>query len=50
MRLAPILQSFFTDRLTLQRQASPDTIATYRDTFRLLLGFAQQHTGKPPRR
>jgi integrase len=31
-----------------QRQASPNTIASYRDTFRLLLQFAQQQVGKPP--
>lgn len=37
--LAPTLQKFFTDRLLTQRQASPATIAAYRDTFRLLLGF-----------
>ncbi len=35
--LAPILQAFFTERLTRQRQASPHTLAAYRDTFRLLL-------------
>ena len=29
------LQSFFTDRLTSQRQASAHTIASYRDTLRL---------------
>ena len=46
--LAPTLQAFFTDRLIAQRQASPRTIAAYRDTFRLLLGFAQQQTGKTP--
>ena len=46
--LAPTLQAFFTDRLMAQRQASPRTIAAYRDTFRLLLGFAQQQTGRPP--
>jgi integrase/recombinase XerD len=46
--LAPTLQAFFTDRLTGQRQASPHTIAAYRDTIRLLLAFAAQHTGKPP--
>ena len=38
--LAPTLQAFFTDRLTRQRHASPHTIAAYRDTWRLLLGFA----------
>jgi site-specific recombinase XerD len=48
--LAPILQTFFTDRLMTQRQASPHTIAAYRDTFRLLLNFATQHTGKNPAR
>ena len=46
--LAPTLQSFFSDRLISQRQASPNTIAAYRDTFRLLLGFASERTGKPP--
>ncbi|CAN5789287.1 hypothetical protein BH09ACT7_BH09ACT7_60270 [soil metagenome] len=37
--LAPTLQKFFTDRLLTQRQVSPATVAAYRDTFRLLLGF-----------
>jgi site-specific recombinase XerD len=46
--LAPILESFFTERLITQRHASPHTIASYRDTFRLLLGFAQRRTGKAP--
>lgn len=46
--LAPILQAFFTDRLLQQRQASPHTVAAYRDTWRLLLRFAARHTGKQP--
>ena len=46
--LAPTMQAFFTERLIGQRQASPHTIAAYRDTIRLLLAFAAQHTGKPP--
>ena len=46
--LAPLLQAFFTDRLIGQRRASPHTIAGYRDTFRLLLGFATERTGKTP--
>jgi site-specific recombinase XerD len=46
--IAATLQSFFTDRLTQQRQASPRTIAAYRDTLRLLLGFVHQQTGKLP--
>ena len=46
--LAPTLQAFFTGRLITQRQASGHTIASYRDTIRLLLGYAQQRTGKNP--
>ncbi len=46
--LAPTLQAFFTDRLARQRQASPRTVAAYRDTFRLLLTFVQRKTGKAP--
>jgi site-specific recombinase XerD len=46
--LAPTLQAFFTDRLITQRNASPQTVASYRDTFRLLLAFAQKQTGKHP--
>jgi site-specific recombinase XerD len=46
--LAPLLEAFFTDRLMLQRRASPHTISAYRDTFRLLLGFARQQLGKEP--
>jgi integrase/recombinase XerD len=48
--LAPTLQTFFTDRLIRQRQASSHTIAAYRDTFRLLLAFAEHRTGSPPSR
>jgi integrase/recombinase XerD len=43
-----LVQAFFMDRLMQQRQASPHTIASYRDTFRLLLQFAQQRLGKAP--
>ena len=43
-----LLQAFFTDRLMEQCNASPHTIAAYRDTFRLLLSYAQQRLGKPP--
>ena len=46
--VAPVLQAFFTERLITQRDASPHTIAAYRDTFRLLLRFAHQRTGKAP--
>lgn len=43
-----LLQAFFTDRLIAQRNASPHTIAAYRDTFRLLFAYAQEQLGKPP--
>jgi integrase/recombinase XerD len=43
--LTPTLQSFFTNYLIGQRGASPHTIAAYRDTFRLLLGYIHQRTG-----
>jgi site-specific recombinase XerD len=46
--LALLLEGFFTKRLLAQRRASPHTVASYRDTFRLLLGFAQQRLGRPP--
>jgi integrase/recombinase XerD len=46
--LAPVLQAFFTDRLARQRHASSQTIAAYRDTWRLLLAFAAARTGKQP--
>jgi integrase len=44
---APIVQGFFTRRLAQQR-VSANTVAAYRDCFRLLLRFAQVRTGKPP--
>ncbi len=43
-----LVQQFFTDRLCTQLAASPNTIAAYRDTFRLLLQFASEQTGKAP--
>jgi integrase/recombinase XerD len=46
--LPSLLQSFFTNRLMAQRKASPHTIASYRDTFRLLLQFAQKRLHKAP--
>ncbi len=48
--LAPLLERFFTQRLMQQRQASPHTISSYRDTFRQFLKFAQQRIHKPPSR
>lgn len=43
-----LLQSYFTERLMRERGASPNTIANYRDTFRLLIGFAHRHLKKRP--
>jgi integrase/recombinase XerD len=46
--LAPTLEAFFTERLYRQLHASAHTIRAYRDTFRLLLDYAHQQTGKAP--
>ncbi len=46
--LAPTLESYFTERLIGQRHASANTIAAYRDAWRLLLGYTQTRTGKTP--
>ena len=46
--IAATIQAFFSDRLAGQLQASPRTIASYRDTLRLLLHYTHQQTGKPP--
>jgi site-specific recombinase XerD len=46
--LAPLLEGFFTQRLMQQRQASPHTISSYRDTFRMLLVFTQQRLHTSP--
>jgi site-specific recombinase XerD len=48
--LAALLERFFTQRLMQQRQASPHTISSYRDTFRQFLTFVQQRWHKPPSR
>jgi hypothetical protein len=45
---AALLQRFFVERLIQQRNASPRTVESYRDSFRLLLSFAQQTLHKPP--
>ncbi len=45
---AALLQSFFTDRLLRQMRASPHTVASYRDTFRLLLRYATERLKKTP--
>jgi integrase/recombinase XerD len=46
--IAATMQAFFTERLIAQRRASPHTVTAYRDTLRLLLGFAAQRTRTSP--
>jgi integrase/recombinase XerD len=46
--VGPLLQSFFTEHMLSHRRASPQTVDSYRDTFRLLLRFLRQNTGKEP--
>lgn len=46
--IAPLLQSFFTDRLIQQKRVSPHTVSSYRDTFRLLLHFLREKLRKQP--
>ena len=46
--VGPLLQAFFVDYLYGQKRASARTVKSYRDTFRLLLRFLQQTTGKAP--
>ena len=48
MTLPELIQQFFTERLCTQMKASPNTIASYRDTFRLLLCYVSEQTGKVP--
>jgi len=48
--VAPTLEAFFTERLMRQKNASPHTIASYRDCLKLLLAYAQQSTGTVPSR
>ena len=46
--LAPLLESFFRNRLAKQRNASPATITSYRDALRMLILFAAEQTGRKP--
>ena len=46
--LASLIERYFTDRLMRQRNVSANTIASYKDTFRLLFTFAQARLRKPP--
>jgi site-specific recombinase XerC len=46
--LPSLVQRFFTQRLLEQQGLSSHTVASYRDTFRLLLAFATKHIGRAP--
>ena len=46
--IAPLVQAFFTDYLVRQRRVSPQTVSSYRDTFRLLVQHLSQTTGRKP--
>lgn len=48
--LPGLIQRFFVDRLLSQLGASAHTVASYRDTFRLLLAFASKRQGRAPSR
>ncbi len=48
LNVATLIERYFTDRLMRQRNVSSNTIASYRDTFRLLFSFAQARLRKPP--
>ena len=47
-RIAPSLQAYFTKRMMAEANMSPNTVASYRDTFRLLIGFAARQCAKAP--
>lgn len=49
-RFAKLVEEFFLERLIRQRNSSPQTVAAYRDCFRLLFEFARDHWNKPPDR
>jgi integrase/recombinase XerD len=46
--IAPHIQAFFAEHLCHHKRVSPQTMTSYRDTFRLLLNFVKEATGKAP--
>jgi integrase/recombinase XerD len=50
LTFSELLQAYFTDYLMRERNFSPRTIANYRDTFRLVIAFAQRQLNRPPTR
>ena len=48
LNFAGLIQDFFCDRLIQQQNVSANTVASYRDTFRLLFQFFQKRRHKEP--
>lgn len=46
--LSGLVEGFFIERLMAQRRASPQTISSYRDAFRLIFAYARERLGKVP--
>lgn len=47
-RFSHLIQAFFSDYLVKQRDVSLQTVKAYRDTFRLLLNYLSEATGRRP--
>ena len=48
LALGPLLRAFFVDHLLQQKAVSPQTVSAYRDAFRLLIAYMQQHRRREP--
>ncbi|HEY6367456.1 MAG TPA: site-specific integrase [Candidatus Binatia bacterium] len=46
--IGPLIQSFFTQHLQINKRVSPQTVASYRDTLKLFLQYLKEETGKEP--
>jgi integrase/recombinase XerD len=46
--IGPLLQQFFVEHLMQHKHVSPQTTASYRDSFRLLLQYAKKHLKTEP--
>jgi site-specific recombinase XerD len=46
--IGPLLQGFFAEHLIQHKHVSPQTVASYRDTFRLLLQYAHKKLKTEP--
>lgn len=47
-QFASLVERFFLDRLMSQKNASPRTVESYRDTFRMIFRYAQKQLHKSP--